>query len=159
MKSHRWLSPIMFVCLIGSPVAHAALGGNAQSVQADQANMEAARTSARQMFAAVQSTYTIQSLTLPSGTVVHEYLSATGQVFAVTWQGSTMPDLQQILGGYMGGVADAVKTYRGQHPGIGPVSLSTDNVVIQAGGHMGVYVGRAYLPSALPAGVALSDIQ
>jgi len=32
-------------------------------------------------------------------------------------------------------------------------------VVIEAGGHMGVYVGRAYLPSALPAGVALSDIQ
>ena len=159
MKSHRWLWPIMLVCLVTAPVAHAALGGNAQSVQADQASMGAARSSAVQMFAAVQGAYTSQSLTLPSGTVVHEYITAGGVVFAVTWQGSTMPDLQQILGSYMSGVADAVKAYRLQHPGIGPVSLSTDNVVIEAGGHMGDYVGRAYLPSALPAGVALSDIQ
>jgi len=159
MKSNRWLRQGALVCLVVSPVAHAALGGDAQSVQTDRSIMGATSNAAAQTLNAVQGPYTVQSLTLSSGTVVHEYLSTNGIVFAVTWQGPVMPNLQQILGSYMSGAADAVKAYRVLHPGIGPVSVSTDNFVIQAGGHMGVYVGRAYLPSALPAGVVLSDIQ
>jgi len=159
MKPNRWLTQVAFACLAISPLAHAALGGSAQSVQADQASMGASRTAANQALNAVQGNYSVQSMTLPSGTVVHEYLSNTGIVFAVTWLGSAMPDLHQILGAYTSGATDAIQAYRAQHPGIGPVSVTANNMVIQASGHMGVYAGRAYLPSALPAGVALNEIQ
>lgn len=162
MNSNRCLRLLMLACLAASPAAHAGLGGNAQSVLADQAGMGATSGPSAQALDQVQGTtaaYTVQSMALPSGTVVHEYLSSNGMVFAVTWQGATMPDLQQLLGSYMSNATDAVNTYRTQHPGIGPVSIATNQFVIQAGGHMGIYVGRAYLPSAVPAGVALSDIK
>ncbi|MGV7246462.1 DUF2844 domain-containing protein, partial [Caballeronia sp. M23-90] len=32
-------------------------------------------------------------------------------------------------------------------------------LVVRSGGHMGAFVGQAYLPQALPAGVSASDIQ
>jgi hypothetical protein len=159
MKPNRWLTQVALACLVISPLAHAALGGNAQSVQADQAGMGASRAAANQALNAVQGNYSVQAMTLPSGTVVHEYLSNTGIVFAVSWLGSVMPDLHQILGTYTGAASDAVQAYRAQHPGIGPVSVAANNMVIQSSGHMGVYAGRAYLPSALPAGVALTEIQ
>jgi hypothetical protein len=162
MKSNRGLRLALLACLTVSPTVHAALGGSAQSVQADQASMGATRNSAARTLNAVQGGYTVQTLILPSGTVVHEYLSNNGIVFAVTWQGPVMPDLKQILGSYMESAADAVKAYRMQYPGIGPVSATTDNFAIQAGGHMGAYVGRAYLPLvllALPTGPVLSDIK
>src|ERR1700722_2514901 len=39
-------------------------------------------------------------LTLPSGLVVHEFVSPTGAVYAVTWRGPRMPDLRELLGPY-----------------------------------------------------------
>jgi hypothetical protein len=37
--------------------------------------------------------------------------------------------------------------------------VDQSTLVVQSGGHMGAFSGRAWLPPALPAGVSGSDIQ
>jgi uncharacterized membrane protein len=71
------------------------------------------------------------------GTTVNEYASSTGQIFAYSWQGPTMPDLPALLGAY---------------------NASYRAVVVESGGQMRSYVGRAWLPGALPAGVTPADL-
>src|SRR6516164_10573200 len=79
-----------------STPALAGLGGNASSVEADRANMKAA----------VRVTpfvdYDVHEIQTPAGTVIHEYVSAQGKVFAVSWRGPGLPDLRQMLGSYYG---------------------------------------------------------
>ncbi|RFU46502.1 DUF2844 domain-containing protein [Paraburkholderia sp. DHOC27] len=97
------------------------------------------------------------------GTTVNEYASNSGQIFAYTWQGPTMPDLPALLGAYApswraGAIAanDAV--------GLGGAGLhesrvTRSDVVVEAGGQMRSYVGRAWLPAALPPGVTPDALQ
>lgn len=134
-------------------LAYAVLGGGAPSVQMDQARMMASRV------ASAAGNYTVQQMVLDTGTVVKEYLSAAGTVFAVSWQGPQMPDVQALLGNYAQTAADGTAAFRAAHGGTGPVSLASSALVVQSGGHMGAYVGRAYIPGAVPAGVNLKDIK
>ncbi|WP_367949067.1 DUF2844 domain-containing protein [Paraburkholderia sp. NMBU_R16] len=46
----------------------------------------------------MQGLYTVHTLTLPSGTVVREYVASSGLVFGVAWKGPTLPDLRATLG-------------------------------------------------------------
>jgi hypothetical protein len=133
--------------------AHAALGESSATVANDQVRMMASRVSH------ASTGYTVHELTLPRGTVVHEYVAPSGLVFAVAWQGPVMPNLQQLLGSYSAAASTGVKAFREAHAGIGPVSVSTSDFVMNSAGHMGNYVGQAYIPAALPAGVTAHDIQ
>ncbi len=76
-------------------------------------------------------------------------------VFAVAWRGPRVPDLQQALGTYFDRYSAAVKVRSGGH---NHFELRQTDLVVQAGGHMRAFVGRAYLPSAIPAGVSLADL-
>jgi len=70
--------------LLAGAVTHpafAALGGDAASVDTDAAKMKG------QARATAVAGYTVKEITLPSGTLVREYVSAEGKVFAVTWSG------------------------------------------------------------------------
>ncbi|VXB58990.1 conserved hypothetical protein [Burkholderia sp. 8Y] len=91
--------------------------------------------------------------------MVREYVSASGTVFAVSWQGPQMPDVRSLLGNYVQTVSDGTAAFRAAHGGTGPVSLSSSALVVQAGGHMGAYSGRAYIPNAMPTGVNAKDIK
>ena len=42
--------------------------------------------------------YIVQQIEAADGMVVREYVSSTGLVFGVAWQGPQMPDLIQLLG-------------------------------------------------------------
>jgi hypothetical protein len=100
--------------------------------------------------------YTIHEIQVASGTLVREYVSAQGQVFAVAWKGPLLPDLQQILGDHFadyGAAASSKRTRRG------PVLVQQPGLVIQSGGHMRAFSGRAYIPQLLPADVTVDDIQ
>src|ERR1700722_19006066 len=44
----------------------------------------------------------LTSIEAPDETVVDEYVSPAGTVFAVAWHGPFVPDMQQILGSYFG---------------------------------------------------------
>ena len=101
--------------------------------------------------------YTVHETTLPTGTLVRQYVSSTGVVFAVIWSGPFMPDLRQLLGPHFDTmVARQTKENRADHRF---VSQHEPDMVIESGGHPRSFVGRAYLPSALPAGVVEKDIQ
>jgi hypothetical protein len=44
--------------------------------------------------------YTLHEITREDGTVVKEFVSPAGIVFAVSWQGPSLPNLVQLLGNY-----------------------------------------------------------
>jgi hypothetical protein len=103
--------------------------------------------------------YTVNETTLSSGTVVREYVGQNGAVFAVVWRGPQMAPLNTLLGtyfpSYLQGVRDARAAQGGGH---GPANIQLQGLVVQTGGHMGNFTGRAYLPQALPQGISPDDL-
>jgi hypothetical protein len=127
--------------------AFAALGEDAGSVQADQARMQASlRTTQAQA---------------PTGIIIREYISpATGKVFAVAWQGPWPPNMQQILASYFDQFQQAAQAQAGTARAIRrPLMISLPGLVVQSGGHMRSFSGRAYVPDMLPQGVTAEAIR
>jgi uncharacterized protein DUF2844 len=148
----RILRGLFAVLLLPFP-ASASLGGDATSVQADQAKMQGSlRTTSN-------AAYTLHEIQTPTGVAVKEYLSTTGKVFAVTWQGPFHPDLRQLLGTYFDQFVQAEQAQRAQRRGRGPMQIQQAGLVVQVGGHMRAFVGKAYVPQMLPAGVRAEDIR
>lgn len=141
------------VLMIASP-AFAGLGENADSVQADQLHMQGSlRTTQAQA-------YTIHEIQAPTGIVVREYVSPTsGKVFAVTWQGPWPPDMRQILANYFGQYQQAAQAQATARAGRHPLLIQEPGLVVQAGGHMRSFAGRAYIPEMLPQGVTAEAIR
>lgn len=150
MESKLWSTSLALVSLAVSVPAAATLGEDATSVRADQTQMEATLqiTSAGK--------FAVHEIQLPSGTAVKEYVSPAGMVFAVSWQGPSLPDLQQVLGRYFEQYTEAART---QGAGPGPRLTQQPGLVVQTGGHMRAYFGRAYVPQMLPRGVLAEEIQ
>jgi Protein of unknown function (DUF2844) len=132
--------------------AWASLGGNAGSVEADRAQMNAA------VEVTDRGAYAVHAMKAPGGTVVNEFVSPEGKVFAVAWHGQFPPQMQQILGTYFDQYTTALAAQQKRY-GHRPMDLETPGLVVEMSGHMRAYVGRAYLPDALPAGVKIADIQ
>jgi hypothetical protein len=130
--------------------ARAALGGSADSVENDRVSMKGL------IRPAPAGTLKKQQLQMPSGTVVTEYLNSGGAVYAVTWQGPTLPNLHQILGSYFSNYQTAARTPVVRHR---VVRLDSPDVVIESSGKMRAFVGRAWVPALLPSGVSPADIQ
>ncbi|HEY1459218.1 MAG TPA: DUF2844 domain-containing protein [Casimicrobiaceae bacterium] len=142
---------LIIPCGLGAALpAHATLGGIEASVFADQSQISA---TLRTM---PNARYTIHELRAPSGTVVREYVAPTGIVFAVAWQGPAMPDLRQVLGAHFDEYVAAVAA---SHNRRGPVSVQLPGLVVQSGGHMRGFIGKAYVPETLPPGVSLDDVR
>lgn len=104
--------------------------------------------------------YSVNVITLNSGTVVREYVAPSSQkVFALSWNGPKAPNYVDILGAYSdrylrpsGG--DVIRV-----GGLSQRSLTSPDLVVQSTGHMGRFSGCAYLPLEIPAGVSLSELQ
>ncbi|MGA2778076.1 MAG: DUF2844 domain-containing protein [Steroidobacteraceae bacterium] len=131
-------------------VSQAALGGPYASIAADQTHMRAS------IKVTAQNAYEVHELTLPSGTVVREYVSSSGVVFAVAWNGPSLPDLRQMLGPYFADFTSEAQLRRG---GLNHMNLNRSDLSIQSGGHMRAFVGRAVLPQAVPSGVSNSELR
>ena len=138
----------LFAGVAAWPV-QAALGEPVASVETDRLQVGG---TARVLPSAA---YTVHELQAPSGTVVREYVSPAGIVFGVAWQGPSMPDLRQVLGTYFDRYVQAASKRNRR----GPVAIEQPGLVVQSGGHMRAFVGRAYIPEALPAGVAVDTIR
>lgn len=130
--------------------AWAHLGGDTASVQADTAALRGQ----------IRTTPTVQYDVheISNGElVVHEYTTRQGQVFAVTWQGPFKPDLHQLLGGYFATFQSAASEQRaGSHR---VFALSRPDLVMESTGRMRGFQGRAYIPSLVPAGVLVQQLQ
>ena len=135
--------------LLASANAFAVLGGTVQSVQADRQVLGAGYTSS------ANGVLTVHTLARPDGGTVREFSDHSGQVVGVAWSGRTMPNLQQILGSqYFSRLAA-----RNQNAGRRIAShrilvIEEPDLVVESTGSMhSGFSGRAYLTSALAAGV------
>lgn len=128
----------------------AALGSDLSSVSADTGRLRGV------VHATALQAYDIHEITTDSGIRVREFVAA-GRVFAVTWNGPVVPDLQTLLGVHFEPYAQAMAALpRGLHKS---VRLAVADLVVESGGHLRAYVGRAYLISAVPAGMASAEIR
>ena len=147
------LYTLTLACLVAQGFPHsarAALGASSDSVESDRVVMKGLT---RPVAAgALQK----QQLQLPSGTVVNEYLNAQGTVYAVTWNGPSLPNLRQILGNYFVNYQAAAKQPVVRHR---LVRVSSADIVIESSGRMRAFVGRAWVPALLPSGVTAAEIQ
>jgi len=144
------LTALSLTLLVAPPRAEAALGGTEATVRADQTQMS---MTLRTMPAA---RFTVHELRAPSGSTVREYVSPTGTVFGVAWQGPSMPDLRQLLGVYFDQYVDAAAARRTRRA---PVLVELPGLVVHSSGHMRAFAGKAYLPQGLPPGVTAQEIQ
>jgi hypothetical protein len=137
---------------LGLP-AFAALGGDVNSVQTDQAYMRASiKTTAGQAF-------TTHEIKTPMGTIVREFVSPSGRVFGVAWRGPSVPPMQQILGSYFQQFSAGVQAHHAAYVGRSPLNIQQPGLVVQSSGHPRGYFGRAYVPEMLPQGVTPDQIR
>jgi len=131
----------------------ASLGDNVASVQADQIHMQA---SVRTIPA---DTHVVHELRSSTGTVVREYVSPAGTVFAVAWQGPWLPDMRQLLGSHFEEYEKAMQAQSGGRVGRRPIQIELPGLVVHLTGHPRSYAGRAFVPEMLPQGVKAEDIR
>jgi uncharacterized protein DUF2844 len=149
-----WLKiPLVAMALLvaGSTVVRAALGEGADSIVADQ------QAIGGKIKTIPNPSYTTNEIIMPSGTLVREYVSPGGRVFAVSWRGPTTPNLANLLGSYFQEIQAAASA---QKPGsLGPVTLTANDLIFHSGGHMGNFWGRAVVSSLVPEGVDEADLK
>jgi Protein of unknown function (DUF2844) len=143
------LAVLLVLTFAGTP-GWASLGEHEASVSLDQQVMRG------ELRATTQDGYSVQQITAMDGMVVKEFVSPAGMVFGVSWQGPTMPNLQQLLGSYFTQFQEASQS-RTRHRG--PMVLRTDKLVVESGGHMRAFHGRAYVPELMPKGVTAEVVR
>lgn len=130
----------------------AALGESVDSVEADRERLTAVRSAMT-----AHRDYTIHEIKTES-TVVREYVSPSGIIFAIAWKGLVHPDLTELLGSYAGEYQEALRqTPRKQ--GRRQLQVKTNRVVVQKWGHIRDMKGRAYAPDLIPPGVSIDAIK
>jgi DNA-binding IclR family transcriptional regulator len=133
--------------------AFAGLGQDVSSVQADQLHMQGSLRITQ------SQAYTVHEIRSATGTVVREYVSASGKVFAVAWQGPWLPDMRQVLATYFDQYQQAARTQFNSNAGRRPLLIQQPGLVVQSGGHMRSFAGRAYIPEMLPQAVSVEEIR
>lgn len=158
----RALTMMFMLSMLQGALAWAALGsapsdfGNG-ATQTKLAARSLAATSAANAASSAAAVYTVNQSTLDSGTVVREYMDASNIVFAVSWKGPTLPDLRTLLGDkFTVMTGNAAKRPKAGHS---QLAVDQSDVVIVSNGHMRAYAGKAWIPSALPAGFDTSTIE
>jgi hypothetical protein len=101
--------------------------------------------------------HSLHEIEAESGHVIREYAAADGQIFAVSWEGPTIPDLRRLLGEkYFAAFQNAARQPSHRR---GPVLIETPELIVQQTGYLRDFRGRAYLPHALPAGFSIDLIR
>jgi hypothetical protein len=142
---------VMALLVAGSTVVWAALGQDLDSVVADQQEMGG------KIKTISNDDYTTKEITTPSGTLVREYMSPGGTVFAVSWRGPTPPNLADLLGSYFQQIQAASSAQRPQLRG--PATVAAGDVILHTGGHPGNLWGRAVVSSLVPQGVDEAELK
>jgi hypothetical protein len=145
-----WLAGAAVAGALWSCVASATLGEAETSIGTEP---QLANASIKET---MRGSYRIHEIQQPSGTVIREYAGLDGKVFAVTWHGPFSPNLRQTLGSYFDQYVAAAPAGRQDR---NHVQVRATNLVVQVGGHMRAYSGRAYLPEGLPSGVTAGDLE
>ena len=140
------LGTLATVCV--SAPALAGLGGDATSVEADRVSMKA------ELRVTPFVGYDVHEIQTTAG-VIHEYVSTQGKVFAVTWHGSGLPNLAQLLGVYSAQLAQAQPSTHYNHHHL---RLATPEVVLESDAYLRSRSGRAWVPALFPQSLSPKDI-
>ncbi len=143
------IAAVILLVFFAAAPSWAVLGQRVQSVHSDQQRMRG------QLRSVSRQGYTVQQITSPGG-VVNEYVSPDGIVFGVSWQGLTVPNLSQLLGSYFKQFQQAARSSAKRRHA---VVFRTDQLVVESGGHMRGFRGRAYVPALIPRNVSPSVVQ
>lgn len=100
----------------------------------------------------------IHELRTPTGAIIREFASPDGRIFAVSWKAPSPPNLRQLLGSHFEDFQQAAEAQKGRGPR-GMLFVQQNGLVVQIGGHMRSYAGRAYLPDQVPLGVHANDLK
>jgi len=143
---------LLLIFFVPAKQTHAALGESVDSIESDRESLTAVRGAMT-----AHRGYTVHEIKTDS-TVVREYVSPAGIVFAVAWNGLVHPDLAELLGSYAGEYQEALQqTQRKQ--GRRQLQVKTNRVVVQKWGHIRDMKGRAYAPDLIPSGVSIDAIK
>jgi hypothetical protein len=133
--------------------AQAGLGESADSVASDREAL-----SAVQRATTAHNGYTVHEFA-SDATVVREYVSPSGIVFGIAWNGLTYPDLAPLLGSYASEYQAALRQTP-RRPGLRRYqAVKTDRIVVQKWGNTRNRQGRAYAPALIPRGVSIDEIK
>ena len=130
----------------------ATLGESVDSVSSDREALSAVRGVTK-----AHNGYMVHVIESNSA-VIREYVSLSGVVFGISWNGMMHPDLTQLLGAYAGEYREALRQTP-RKPGQRRLQVKTDRVVVQKWGHMRNLQGRAYAPALIPPGVNIDEIK
>ena len=95
--------------------------------------------------------FTVHELRAASGAAVQGICLADGSGLRRRLAGTVPAGPAQLLGAYFDPYVDAAAARRTRRA---PVVVELPGLVVQSGGHMRAFAGRAYLPQSLPQGVA-----
>jgi hypothetical protein len=101
----------------------------------------------------------VRSIVDAGGTTINEYATCNGLIFAYAWQGPTMPDLARLLGPYADGYRAKAATQFSAFGHLHTSHVEQPDVVVESGGQMRSYVGRAWLPAAVPSGFSAAELR
>jgi hypothetical protein len=132
---------VLMALLIGTVPAWAVLGQSVESVRSDQEHLKG------QLRSTTLEGFSVQQINSADGTVVKEFVSPSGMVFGISWEAPTMPNLAQLLGTYYTQFQQAPRSAVHRR---GPLTVRTDQLVVESGGHMRAFHGRAYVTGLLP---------
>ncbi|MDR5833640.1 DUF2844 domain-containing protein [Caballeronia sp. LZ034LL] len=93
-----------------------------------------------------------------NGIVIREYVDGNGAVYAVSWRGPAMPDIQALLGAHFETFRDGALASMGTL-GLHTAQVATGDLVVENHMRLREFSGRAWLANALPPGMNASDIQ
>jgi hypothetical protein len=130
----------------------ATLGESAESVDSDKSAIEATGLSIE-----FHDGYTVRVLRSDAVTV-REYLTPSGTVFAIAWNGQIHPDQTPLLGVYAGEYRTA-RQQTPREPGRRRLQVRTNQITVEKWGHMRNLQGRAYIPALIPPGVKVDEIK
>lgn len=130
----------------------ATLGESSDSVKSDREALSSVRSAVT-----VRNGYTVHEIESDS-TTVREYVSPSGVVFAIAWNGLVHPNLTQLLGPYASEYHGALQQTPRQ-PDRRRLRVKTDGLVVEKWGHMRNLQGRAYVPALIPPGVSIDEIE
>jgi hypothetical protein len=151
----RTLTVLLWLAAAAIPrTASADLGGDARSVDTDRAKMQGALLRIVRSDASV-----VHEMRTATGTTVREYMTSSGTVFAVAWQGPWLPDLRQILGSHFEQYQSAVRAASGSRRSRGSLTINQTGLIVQMTGHERSFAGRAYVPALVPPGLQPESIR
>jgi hypothetical protein len=130
----------------------ATLGESEDSVDSDKTAIEADELSTL-----VHNGYRVRVLRSDAVTL-REYVTRSGIIFAIAWNGQIHPDLTPLLGSYAGEYRTALQQ-TSREPGRRRIQVQTNQIRVETWGHMRNLQGRAYIPALIPPGMNVDEIK